>query len=162
VKRIPGYIVALLLGTVVVAILNLPVETIGTRFGGIPSGLPAFAVPHFRPDMIAPLLSPALTVALLGAIGSLMSAVLSDRMSGDKHDPNVELIAQGVANIVTPFFGGIPATGAIARTATSIRSGAKTPVTGMIHAITLLAVLLFAAPLARYIPLAVLSAILLV
>jgi len=161
-KRIPGYIVALLLGTAVVVILGLPVETIGTRFGGIPSGLPAFAIPQFHADMIRPLLSPALTVALLGAIESLMSAVVADRMSGDKHNPNVELVAQGIANIASPFFGGLPATGAIARTATNIRSGAKTPVAGIVHALTLLAVLLFAAPLAQYIPLAVLAAILMV
>lgn len=162
VKKVPGSIAALLLGTIVVAALGIPVETIGTRFGGIPSGLPAVTVPHFHTDMILPLLSPALTVALLGAIESLMSAVVADRMSGDKHNPNVELVAQGIANIATPFVGGIPATGAIARTATNIRSGARTPVAGMIHALTLLAVLLFAAPLARHIPLAVLSAILMV
>jgi SulP family sulfate permease len=108
------------------------------------------------------LLSPALTVALLGAIESLLSAVVSDRMSGDKHNPNVELVAQGVANIVSPMFGGLPATGAIARTATNVRSGARTPVAGMVHAVTLLAILLFAAPLARHIPLAVLAAILFV
>jgi SulP family sulfate permease len=162
VKRVPGYIVALLLGTVVVVVLQLPVETIGTRFGGIPGGLPAFTVPQFEPDMILPLLSPALTVALLGAIESLMSAVVADRMSGDRHNPNVELVAQGIANIVTPFFGGLPATGAIARTATNIRSGAQTPVAGMVHALTLLVVLLFAAPLAQYIPLGVLAAILMV
>jgi sulfate permease, SulP family len=161
-KRVPGYIVALVIGTMLVVLADLPVETIGTRFGGIPSGLPAFAVPQFSADMFWPLLSPALTVALLGAIESLMSAVVADRMSGDKHNPNVELVAQGVANIVTPFFGGLPATGAIARTATNIRSGAKTPVAGMIHAVTLLAVLLFAAPLAQYIPLSVLAAILMV
>jgi len=161
-KRVPGYIVALLFGTLVVVVFQLPVETIGTRFGGIPAGLPSFALPEFRSGMIMPLLSPALTVALLGAIESLLSAVVADRMSGDKHNPNVELVAQGVANIVTPFFGGLPATGAIARTATNVRSGAKTPVAGMIHALTLLAVLLFAAPLAQYIPLAVLAAILLV
>lgn len=160
-KKVPGSIVAMLLGTAVVA-LGLSVETIGTRFGGIPSGLPAITVPQFDLAMIPVLLSPALTVALLGAIESLMSAVVADRMSGDKHNPNVELVAQGIANIAVPFVGGIPATGAIARTATNIRSGAKTPVAGMIHALTLLAVLLFAAPLARYIPLAVLSAILLV
>ena len=161
-KRVPGYIVALLFGTLIVVVFHVPVETIGTRFGGIPAGLPAFAVPTFQFDMIFPLLSPALTVALLGAIESLMSAVVADRMSDDKHNPNVELVAQGVANIVTPFFGGLPATGAIARTATNIKSGAKSPVAGMIHALTLLAVLVFAAPLAQYIPLAVLSAILLV
>jgi len=161
-KRVPGSIAALLLGTSAVVVLQLPVETIGTRFGGIPSGLPAFSVPEFDPGMLSTLLAPALTVALLGAIESLMSAVVADRMSGDQHDPNVELVAQGVANIVTPFFGGIPATGAIARTATNIRSGATTPVAGIVHALTLLAVLLFAAPLAQYIPLAVLAAILLV
>jgi SulP family sulfate permease len=161
-KRIPGSIVVLLLGTVVVGVFQLPVETIGTRFGGIPSGIPSFSVLQFDPGMIGPLLSPALTVALLGAIESLLSAVVADRMSGDKHNPNVELVAQGVANIASPFFGGLPATGAIARTATNVRSGARTPVAGMVHALTLLAVLLFAAPLAKYIPLAVLSAILLV
>jgi sulfate permease, SulP family len=112
--------------------------------------------------MIPELLSPALTVALLGAIESLMSAVVADRMSGDRHDPNTELLAQGIANIASPFAGGIPATGAIARTATNIRSGATTPVAGMIHALTLLCVLLFAAPLAGHVPLAVLAAILMV
>lgn len=112
--------------------------------------------------MIRPLFAPAMTVAMLGAIESLMSAVVSDRMSGDKHNPSVELVAQGVANIFSPLFGGLPATGAIARTATNIRSGARTPVAGMIHALTLLAILLFAAPLARFIPLSVLSAILFV
>jgi SulP family sulfate permease len=141
---------------------RLPVETLGTRFGGIPSGLPAFKIPQFRFDLIRPLISPAITVAMLGAIESLMSAVVSDRMSGDKHKPNVELVGQGIANIFSPLFGGIPATGAIARTATNIRSGAKTPVAGMLHAVTLLSVLIFAAPMAKFIPLSVLSAILLV
>jgi SulP family sulfate permease len=162
VKRIPGYIVALFAGTAAVVILKLPVETIGTRFGGIPSGFPKLMIPHFRVDLLRPLISPAITVAMLGAIESLMSAVVSDRMSGDKHNPNVELVGQGVANILSPLFGGLPATGAIARTATNIRSGAKTPVAGMIHALTLLAIILFAAPLARFIPLSVLAAILLV
>jgi sulfate permease, SulP family len=161
-KRIPGYIVALLLGTLAVALLKLPVETIGTRFGGIPSGLPAFQLPEIHFDMIPPLLSPALTVALLGAIESLLSAVVADRMTGERHNPNVELVAQGVANIAAPFFGGLPATGAIARTATNVRSGAKTPVAGLIHSLTLLGILVFAAPLAEHVPLAVLSAILLV
>ncbi|HLW64306.1 MAG TPA: sulfate permease [Gemmataceae bacterium] len=161
-KKVPGAIAALLIGTVVAVVFGLPVETIGTRFGGIPSGLPSITVPQVHRDMIPVLLSPALTVALLGAIESLLSAVVSDRMSGDKHNPNVELVAQGVANIAAPFFGGFAATGAIARTATNIRSGAKTPVAGMIHAVTLLAILLFAAPLASHIPLAVLSAILMV
>jgi sulfate permease, SulP family len=160
--RVPGAIVALIAGTLAVRFLHLPVETIGTRFGGIPSGFPAFHVPRFRPEMIQPLLSPALTVAMLGAIESLMSATVADRMSGDRHNPNVELLAQGIANIASPLVGGLPATGAIARTATNIRAGAKTPVAGIIHALTLLAVLLFAAPLARSVPLAALSGILLV
>jgi SulP family sulfate permease len=159
-NRIPGPIVALVLGTAAVVIFKLPVETIGTRFGGIPSGLPHLAIPKFRADLIHGLLGPAFTVAMLGAIESLMSAVVSDRMSNDHHNPNMELIGQGVANIASPMFGGLPATGAIARTATSIRSGAQSPVAGMIHSATLLCVLLFAAPLVSYVPLAVLAGIL--
>jgi sulfate permease, SulP family len=162
VKRVPGYIVAMLVGTGLAVIFRLPVETIGTRFGGIPSGLPHFAVPPLKFSLIRPLISPAITVAMLGAIESLMSAVVSDRMSGDRHNPNVELVAQGIANLASPLVGGLPATGAIARTATNIRSGAKTPVAGMIHALTLLAILLFAAPLAKFIPLCILAAILMV
>lgn len=160
VKRVPGSIVVLVLGTAVAWGLHLPLETIETRFGGIPAGLPQLALPAFRFDLILPLLSPALTVAMLGAIESLLSAVVADRMSGDKHKPNVELFAQGVANVMSPLFGGLPATGAIARTATNIRSGAQTPVAGMIHALTLLLILLVAAPLAKHIPLTVLAAIL--
>ena len=162
VKRVPGYIVALFVGTAAVILLKLPVETIGTRFGGIPSGFPMLKIPQFRADLLRPLISPAITVAMLGAIESLMSAVVSDRLSGTKHNPNVELVGQGIANIVSPLFGGLPATGAIARTATNIRSGAKTPVAGMIHSLTLLAIVMFAAPLARFIPLSVLAAILFV
>jgi SulP family sulfate permease len=164
VPKVPGYIVALFVGTALVRIFHLPVETIGTRFGGIPSGLPALKIPQFHLDLIRPLISPAITVAMLGAIESLMSAVVADRLfgHGEKHKPNVELIAQGVANFISPLMGGLPATGAIARTATNIRSGARSPVAGMIHALTLLAILLFAAPLAKFIPLAVLAAILLV
>ncbi len=161
-NRIPGAIVAFLLGTAAVVLFRLPVETIGSRFGGIPAGLPHFVVPRFRADLIHGLLGPALTVAMLGAIESLMSAVVSDRMSNDRHNPNVELIGQGVANIVSPLFGGLPATGAIARTATNIRSGAQSPVAGMIHALTLLGILLFAAPLVAHVPLAVLAGILMV
>jgi SulP family sulfate permease len=161
-KRVPGYIVALIAGTAAAALLKLPVETIGSRFGGIPSGLPHLQIPEFHTAMVLPLFSSAVTIAMLGAIESLMSAVVADSMSGDKHNPNVELVAQGIANIVSPIFGGLPATGAIARTATNIRSGAKTPMAGIIHSITLLAVLLFAAPLARFIPMAVLAAILFV
>jgi sulfate permease, SulP family len=162
VPRIPGYIVALVAGTVVVALSHLPVETIGSRFGGIPAGLPQLHVPRFRPDLILSLLSPTLTVAMLGAIESLLSAVVADRMSGRRHNSNVELFAQGIANIVSPMVGGLPATGAIARTATNIRSGAQTPVAGMIHACTLLMVLLFASQLAALVPMAVLGSILLV
>lgn len=161
VRAVPGAIVALLLGTAAALLLPLGVETVGSKFGGIPSGLPNFAIPSFRPDLLGTLLSPALTVAMLGAIESLMSAVVADRMTGDRHNPNVELMAQGVANVASPLVGGLPSTGAIARTATNIRSGAKTPVSGLIHALTLLAILLFAAPLAAHIPLAVLAAILL-
>jgi SulP family sulfate permease len=159
-KRIPGAIVVTFGATIAVTLLHLPVETIGTRFGGIPSGLPTFAIPKLHYNVLSQLLSPAFTVAMLGAIESLMSAVVSDRMSKDKHNPNVELMAQGIANIVSPLFGGLPATGAIARTATNVRAGAKTPVAGMIHALTLLAIVLFAAPLVKNVPLAALAAIL--
>jgi SulP family sulfate permease len=160
VKRVPAYIVALFAGTGAAMVFGLDVATIGSRFGGIPAGLPAFHVPVFRPGLILTLLSPAFTVAMLGAIESLLSAVVADRMGGDRHNPNTELFAQGVANIVSPLFGGLPATGALARTATSIRSGARSPVAGMIHALTLLAVLLFGANLAATVPLPVLAAIL--
>ncbi len=166
-NKIPGAIVAFLLGTAATVLFKLPVDTIGSRFGGIPSGLPHFEIPHFHADLIHGLLGPALTVAMLGAIESLMSAVVADRMSNegsnnDRHNPNVELVGQGVANIVSPMFGGLPATGAIARTATNIRSGAQTPVAGMIHALTLLCILLFAAPYVNHVPLAVLTGILMV
>src|SRR5947207_5512758 len=142
-------------------VLKLPVETIDTRFGGIPSGLPHLAIPRWHAGLVHGLLGPAFTVAMLGAIESLMSAVVSDRMSNDRHNPNLELIAQGIANIASPMFGGLPATGAIARTSTNIRAGARTPVAGIVHALTLLVVLLAAAPLARFIPMPVLAAILL-
>ena len=161
-SRIPGPIVALVLSTLAVALFKLPVETIGTRFGGIPSGLPHLEIPRFRFDLIHGLLGPAFTVAMLGALESLMSAVVSDRMSNDRHNPNVELVGQGVANIMSPMFGGLPATGAIARTATSIRSGAQSPVAGIIHSLTLLCILLFAAPLVSYVPMAALAGILMV
>jgi len=161
-KRVPGSIIALLLATIASAFFHLPVETIGTKFGGIPQGFPHFALPNFRAEHILPLLPSAFTVALLAAVESLLSAVVADGMSGDRHSSNVELVAQGVANIASPLFGGIPATGAIARTATNIRSGAQTPVAGMVHALTLLAILLVAAPLARFVPLATLAAVLFV
>jgi SulP family sulfate permease len=160
VKTVPGTIVALVLGTAAAWLLHLPVETVGSRFGGVPSGLPAVHIPDFHPGLVLKLISPAVTVAMLGAIESLLSAVVADRMSGDRHNPNVELIAQGVANIVSPIFGGLPATGAIARTATNIRSGGRTPVAGMVHALTLFVILLAGAQLAGRIPMAVLAAIL--
>jgi SulP family sulfate permease len=158
--RISGSVIALVLGTVLVWALQVPVETIGTRFGGIPSGLPHFQIPALRLDLVPVLLPSVLTVAMLGAIESLMSAVVADRMSGDRHNPNVELVAQGLANVASPMFGGLPATGAIARTATNIRTGAKTPVSGMIHAAVLLAIVVFAAPLASYVPMPILAGIL--
>jgi SulP family sulfate permease len=162
VRAVPGTLVALVLGTWAAWAFQLQVETIGSRFGAIPSGLPQFQIPAFEPGLITTLISPAVTIAMLGAIESLMSAVVADRMSGDRHNPNVELVAQGVANVISPLVGGLPATGAIARTATNIRSGAKTPVAGIIHALTLLVVLLTGAQLAGMVPLAVLAAILFV
>jgi len=161
-RRIPASIVVLAIATAAVVALGLNVETIGSRFGGVPAGLPSLHVPRIPLSSLGGLMMPAMTVAMLGAIESLMSATVADRMSGDRHNPNVELVAQGIANIASPLAGGLPATGAIARTATNIRSGAKTPVAGMIHGLTLLLILLFAAPLARFVPLPVLSAILLV
>ena len=162
IRRVPGQILALLSGTAVSYTLSFHVEAIGSRFGGIPSGLPTVRIPTLKASLLLPLLSPALTVAMLGAIESLLSAVVADKLSGDHHKPNLELIAQGVANVISPMFGGLPATGAIARTATNIRSGGKTPVAGMVHSLTILAVLLFAAPLVKFVPLAVLAAILFV
>jgi len=161
-NKIPGAIVVLVMGTAAVYLFKLPVETIGTRFRRTPSCLPHLPVPNFHADLIHGLLGPALTVAMLGAIESLMSAVVSDRMSNDHHNPNVELMAQGVANIASPMFGGLPATGAIARTATNIRSGAQSPVAGIIHSLTLLCVLLFASRLVSYVPMAVLAGILMI
>ncbi len=160
--RVPAAIVAMVGATVAVTWLAIPTATIGTRFGGVPSGFPPIRIPHFRADLIHTLLPSALTVAMLGAIESLLSATVADRMTGTRHRPNPELVAQGVANILTPLVGGLPATGAIARTATNIRSGGRTPIAGMIHALTLLGILLFAAPLAKGVPLAALSAILFV
>jgi SulP family sulfate permease len=160
--RVPAYIVALLSATIVAALFHLPVATIGSRFGGLQGALPAPAFPHVGLDVVITLIAPAMTIAMLGAVESLMSAVVADRMGNDRHNPNMELIAQGVANLVSPLFGGIPATGAIARTATNIRSGARTPFAGMFHAVTLLIVLLAGAQFARFVPLAVLAAILLV
>ena len=157
---IPGSIVALVAATLAVWLLKLPVDTIGSRFGGIPSGLPSFAWPAFSWESGKFLLIPTLTLALLGAIESLLCARVADGMIGERHDPNQELMAQGIANFVTPFFGGMPATGTIARTVTNIKSGASSPIAGMVHAATLLVVILVAAPLASHVPLAALAAIL--
>ena len=159
-SMVPGSIIALVFATLVTWLLNLPVETIGSKFGGIPSSLPGFAWPEFSWDSARFLLMPTLTLTLLGAIESLLCARIADGMIGDRHNPNQELMAQGVANFVTPFFGGMPATGTIARTVTNIKSGGTTPISGMVHALTLLAVVLVAAPLAGHIPLAALAAIL--
>jgi SulP family sulfate permease len=161
-KRIPASIIALLVCTGISVVFHLHVETIGSKFGGIPQGLPPFAIPDFHAEHILPLIPSAFTVALLAALESMLSAVVADGMTGDRHNSNVELVAQGIANIVSPLFGGIPATGAIARTATNIRAGARSPVSGMVHALTLLLILLVAAPLASYIPLATLAAVLFV
>jgi len=161
-KRVPASIVALLVCTGVSVVFHLPVETIGSKFGGIPRGFPPFAWPDFHSEHILPLIPSAFTVALLAALESMLSAVVADSMTGDRHNSNVELVAQGVANMISPLFGGIPATGAIARTATNIRAGARSPVAGIVHALTLLGILLVAAPLASYIPLATLAGVLFV
>jgi sulfate permease, SulP family len=160
ISMLPGSIIALVFATLVTWLLSLPVETIGSKFGGIPSDMPAFEWPAFSWDSARFLLMPTLTLTLLGAIESLLCARIADGMTGDRHNPNQELMAQGVANFVTPFFGGMPATGTIARTVTNIQSGGTTPISGMVHALTLLAVVLVAAPLAAHIPLAALAAIL--
>ena len=157
---VPGAVVALVVATVFVAALDLPVETIGSRFGGIPSALPALVWPEFSWASARFLFIPAMTLALLGAIESLLCARVADGMIDDRHNPNQELMAQGVANFVTPFFGGMPATGTIARTVTNIKSGANSPIAGVVHALTLLMIVLVAAPLAHNIPLAAMAAIL--
>ena len=161
-SRIPAPVVALVTLSLLAWALHLPVETIGTRFGGIPQGVPGFELPNFSWETVKQLVTPTLTIALLGAIESLLCARVADQLSETpKHDPNQELMAQGVANFVVPFFGGMPATGTIARTVTNIRAGAVSPVAGMVHAVTLAVVVLAAAPLAAHIPLAVLAGVLL-
>jgi SulP family sulfate permease len=160
--HVPGTIVALVLATLATALMNLPVETIGSRFGGIPQSLPQIELPPFSWESAKQLLIPTITIALLGAIESLLCARVADNMTElPRHDPNQELMAQGVANMVAPAFGGIPATGTIARTVTNVRSGGASPVAGMVHALTLLVVVLVAAPLAANVPLAALAGILL-
>jgi SulP family sulfate permease len=160
-SRLPGPIVALVSLSVLAYAAGLPVETIGSRFGGIPQTLPVFALPDFSWDTVRLLFAPTLTIALLGAIESLLCARVADQISGQpRHDPNQELMAQGLANLVVPFFGGMPATGTIARTVTNVRAGASSPVSGLVHALTLVLIVLVAAPLAVHVPLAVLAGIL--
>ena len=161
-RRVPGSIVALVLATLAVGVFQIPIETIGSRFGGIPQALPQPRIPTISWENIQQLIQPAVTIALLAAIESLLCAVVADGMTDDRHEPNTELIAQGFANVICPLFGGIAATSAIARTATNIKSGARSPVAGIVHALTLLIIILAAAPLARYVPLAALSAVLVV
>jgi SulP family sulfate permease len=159
--KVPAPFVALIVTTVAAYLLRLPVETIGSRFGAIHAGFPTPAFPSISLGELRQLVGPALAIAALGAVESLLSAVVADGMTGGRHRSNVELVAQGVANVVTPFFGGIPATGAIARTATNVKSGGRTPVAGMIHAVTLLVITLFFGRLAEVIPLATLASIVL-
>jgi len=160
--RVPGSLVAIVLATAAVPLFELPVETIGDRFGAVPSSLPAPRIPSFGWEDLRAVFPDAVSIALLGAIESLLSAVVADGMAGTRHRSNMELVAQGVANLVSPLFGGIPATGAIARTATNVKSGARTPIAGMVHAFTLLAILYFFGAWAARIPLAALGGVLLV
>jgi len=160
--RVPGSLIAIVVATAVVQLLGLPVETIGSRFGGVPSALPMPRMPSMSFELAAEMFSPALSIALLGGIESLLSAVVADGMTGRRHRSNAELIAQGVANIASPVFGGIPATGALARTATNVKAGGRTPFAGMMHALTLLLVMLFFGGLAALIPLAALAGVLVV
>jgi SulP family sulfate permease len=160
-RRVPAPIVALVTLTLLAWYFKLPVETIGSRFGAIPQGLPPFVLPEFSWATVKLLVTPTLTIALLGAIESLLCARVADQLSTlPRHDPNQELMAQGIANFVTPFFGGMPATGTIARTVTNVRGGATTPVAGIVHSATIALVVLAAAPLALHVPLAVLAGIL--
>lgn len=161
-RRVPGPLIALLATTTAARLLALNVETIGSRFGAISAGLPSIVAPHVTLSEAAGLVGPAFTIALLGAIESLLSATVADGMIGGRHRPNVELVAQGVANMASPLFGGIPATGAIARTATNIKNGGRTPVAGIIHSVTVLLITLFFGRWAALIPMATLAGILLV
>jgi len=161
-RRIPGPFVALIVTTLLVKMMHLPVETIATRFGGISASVPHPQIPHLSLVEVTALVGPAFTIAFLAAIESLLSAVVADGMIGGRHRSNMELIAQGVANVAAPLFGGIPATGAIARTATNVKNGGRTPVAGIIHAVTLLLITVFAGRWAGLIPMATLAAILVV
>lgn len=161
-KTVPGSMIALVIATIAVKILELPLETIGSRFQEISSTIPSPTLPGFSIAIINKLFAPAMTIAILAALESLLSAVVADGMIGDRHDSNMELVAQGLANITVGLFGGIPATGAIARTAANVRSGGRSPLSGMVHAITLLATMLVLMPFAKMIPMTVLAAILIV
>ncbi|HII4498713.1 TPA: SulP family inorganic anion transporter [Clostridium perfringens] len=161
-KKIPGSLIALIVTTLVVFIFNLPVATIGSQFGKISSNIPMPHIPNLNLNTLKALIGPAFTIALLGGIESLLSAVVSDGMIGDKHNSNAELIAQGIANMSSSLFGGIPATGAIARTAANVKNGGRTPISGIVHSITLLLIMLVFMPLAKFIPLTTLSAILII
>lgn len=161
-RRIPGSIVAILLSTMAVRIFHFPVETIGSRFGSIPSSLPAPHIPGIDWKTIQYLIRPAFTIAMLGAIESLLSAVVADGMIGGNHKSNMELVAQGIANVISPIFGGIPATGAIARTATNVKNGGRTPIAGIVHALTLFVILLFIGKWVTLIPISCLAGILVV
>lgn len=161
-RRIPGPFVALILTTIVVRVFDIPVATIGTRFGAISASFPHPSLPHVHADQLSALIAPAFTIALLAAVESLLSAVVSDGMIGGRHRSNMELVAQGIANMASPLFGGIPATGAIARTATNVKNGGRTPVAGIVHSLTLLLITLFFGKWAAFIPLSTLAAILVV
>jgi SulP family sulfate permease len=161
-KKIPASIIVLVLSTLVVNLFNLPTDTIGSRFNEISSSIPKPQIPHIDLQIITTLIKPAITVALLGAIESLLSCVVSDNMINDEHDSNMELVAQGLGNMASSIFAGIPATGAIARTAANVRNGGKSPISGMVHAITLLLIMVVLMPLAKLIPMATLAAILIV
>jgi len=161
-RTVPGSLIAIILSTVVVQVFHLPVETIGSRFGDIPSSLPLPVIPHLDLVTVRDLLKPAFTIAILGAIESLLSAVVSDGMIGGSHKSNMELVAQGGANIASALFGGIPATGAIARTATNVKNGGRTPVAGIIHSITLLIIMLAVGKWATLIPMSCLAGVLIV
>jgi SulP family sulfate permease len=161
-RKIPGSLIAILATTLAMQLLHLPIETIGSRFGSVPSTLPKPIIPHIDFAILKNLIQPAFTIALLGGIESLLSAVVSDGMIGGNHKSNIELIAQGTANIFSAIFGGIPATGAIARTATNVKNGGRTPVAGIVHALTLLLILLFFGKWASLIPMATLAGVLVV
>lgn len=158
-NAVPAPLVILILATIATFALELPISTIGTRFGGIPQSLPEIGLPNLSINNFGQMIAPAITIALLGAIESLLSARVSDNQIDDQHDPNQELMGQGIANIVAPFFGGFAATGAIARTTTNVRAGGRTPISGVVHSVVLLLIVLLLAPLASFVPLATLSAI---